>query len=149
MAEAEHPCDGCTGCAMRCTDGVKISEFEYTRIVECLRAADPVHAGTVLSQAKERQWFEEITYTACLFLDQRTNLCLVYEARPLICRLYGRIAPYPCPLEKIPPDLDARRVLAAYAEQPLATFQQWMAAEMLFNFADLLGTTEIEPTYEL
>ncbi len=134
---------------MRCTDGIKISEVEVLRILEELRAGDPHQVRRVLEQEKVVQWFEEISYQACLFLDCRTNLCLVYPARPLVCRLFGRVPHLPCPQEKVPADLDAGRVLEAYTQQPLQTFQQWMMAHNVFNFDDLLDDDEGPERYEL
>ncbi len=142
-------CDGCSECAMRCTDGIKISEFEFQRIVEELRDMAPAYIFKVLQQDKEREWFEDVTYTACLFLDIETMRCLVYAARPLICRLFGRVKHLPCPIARVPADLDARRILQAYASQPLATFQQWMMRGEFFNFNDLLGIPYEPPRIEI
>jgi hypothetical protein len=149
MSTPDALCNGCTRCAMRCTDGIRISEFEYTRIVDTLRALDPAEALRVLEQDKERAWDEDATYTACLFLDQPTALCLVYPARPLVCRLFGRVAHLPCPVGRVPADLDAARVLDAYTRQPLQTFQQWMAQHGVFNFPDLLGAPYSPDRYEI
>ncbi|OPZ82588.1 MAG: Flagellin N-methylase [bacterium ADurb.Bin429] len=149
MTDADAPCNGCTRCAMRCTDGIAISEFEFTRIREYLRALPPAQALRVLEQEKRRPWSEEASYTACLFLDVETDLCLVYPARPLICRLFGRVRHLPCPIERIPAVLDADRVLDAYTAQPLGTFQHWMARHGVFNFTDLLGAACPPARYEL
>ena len=134
---------------MRCTDGIKISEFEFQRIVEVLRALHPHRVRRVLYQEKERDWFEGITYTACLFLDVDNDQCMILPARPLICRLFGRVKHLPCPLGKVPVDLDARRILQAYGCQPLQTFQQWMAASGCFNFDDLLDDAYEPPCHEI
>lgn len=132
-------CDGCTTCSMRCTAEIKISEFEYTRIVEELRTLPRQQVRKVLEQSKELPWFEETTYTACLFLDVNTRLCLIYPARPLVCRLFGRVKHLPCPEGKVPSDFDAEHLIEAYYSQPLRTFQEWMMWNGVFNFADLLG----------
>lgn len=134
---------------MRCTAGIKISEFEYARIVEELRGQEPRRVRMVLEQAKELPWFEEITYTACLLLDVTTGLCIAYAARPLVCRLFGLVPHLPCPLGRVPADLDARRVLEGYVCQPMRTFQEWMAASNIFNFDDLLGVPHEPPTFEV
>lgn len=144
MNDATDICDGCTLCAMRCTDGIAMSEFEFLRVVEALRALPLRRVLKILEQEKRRPWFEDISYTACLFLDVETDLCLIYPARPLICRLFGRVPHLPCPIELAPADLDPARMLDAYTAQPLRTFQAWMAAQHVFNFADLLEL-EIEP----
>lgn len=150
MTDSLAACDGCTGCAMRCTDQVKLSEYEYARIVETLRALDAAHAHRVLNQPKALPWFEEVTYTACLFLDVKTQLCLVYPARPLICRLFGLMRHLPCPLERVTETYpNGVALLDAYTRQPLMTFQEWMAANGVFNFDDLLGEPYRFPCIEL
>lgn len=127
---------------MRCTAGIRISEDEYTRIVAVLRAQKPSYARAVLEQPKELPWFEAITYTACLFLDIDTRLCLIYPARPLICRLFGHIAHLPCPTGQAPADPGADARLAAYTRQPLKTFQEWMAGHGVGKPDDLLTATD-------
>lgn len=149
MADQDSPCYGCVGCSMRCTAGVRMSEFEFLRIVETLRSLDPDEVHRVLSQAKETHWFEGTYYTACLFLDLPTQLCLIYPARPLICRLFGTVRHLPCPLGRIPADLDANRILPDYHKQQLATFQQWMMGCKIFNFDDLLGVPGKGRKFEL
>jgi hypothetical protein len=84
-------------------------------------------------------WFQEITYTACLFLDVDSRRCLVYPARPLVCRLFGQVWHLPCPIAPAPAERDVRELLAAYTSQPLHTFQEWMMAAGLFNFETLIG----------
>ncbi|MHB9132037.1 MAG: YkgJ family cysteine cluster protein [Armatimonadota bacterium] len=149
MSDWDTVCDGCTGCAMRCTDNIRLSEFEYTRIIEELHALDPRTARRVLEQSKTRIWFEETTYTACLFHDVDSGFCLIYPARPLVCRVFGRVRHLPCPENKVPADLDVARVLQAYTAQPLRTFQEWMMLFNIFNFTDLLGTPDEPPSYEI
>ena len=149
MTNPSDVCNGCTACAMRCTAGIKMAEIEYLRILEELRSMNPQAAHRVLSQPKEQPWFEEITYTACIFLDMHSHLCLIYPARPLICRLFGRIRHLPCPLELAPPDLHHEHLLQLYTEQPLRTFQEWMMGQGIFNFDDLLGVAREIPMFEL
>lgn len=149
MTERDIPCNGCTICAMRCTAGIRMSNAEYTHIVEELRNQNQRFIRRVLNQEKELFWFEEITYTACLFLDIETRLCAIYPARPLICRLFGHVAHLPCPIEKVPVSLDADELLTAYTSQPLHTFQEWMMINNIFNFEDLLGTPYEPPIYEV
>ena len=142
-------CDGCTACAMRCTAGITLSEYEYTRILEELRSQDHLRVRKVLEQDKQLRWFEETCYTACLFLDVTTRLCLIYPARPLVCRLFGRVKHLPCPTGAVPADIDADRILEGYTHEPRLTFQEWMAAFGIFNFDDLLGGQVEVPSYEL
>ncbi|HEY3378253.1 MAG TPA: YkgJ family cysteine cluster protein [Armatimonadota bacterium] len=149
MNDWNAPCDGCITCALRCTAGIKISEFEYTRIVEELRSQEASAVRKVLAQEKHLIWFEEIRYEACLFLNTETRLCLIYPARPLICRLFGRVKHLPCPAGWVPADFDARDILQAYAAQPLKTFQEWMGITGVFNFDDLLGGKDVLPCYDI
>jgi Fe-S-cluster containining protein len=142
MSGRDTACNGCTICSMRCTDGIRISELEFDRMLETLRDRDRAFARRVLDQPQELPWFEGITYRACRFLDQETRLCLIYEARPLICRLFGHVRHLPCPAERVPADLDAAHLMSAYTAQPLRTFQQWMALRGLFSFDALLGEGE-------
>jgi Fe-S-cluster containining protein len=149
MSDPADACDGCTACFMRCTDGIKISEIEYTRIVEELRTQPPGRVLKVLEQSKKQHWCEGITYTACLLLDVDRRLCLVYPARPLVCRLFGRVQHLPCPEGRIAVDLDARRVIQAYVTQRLQTFQEWMVTRGVFDFVALLEHPYTPPRIEL
>lgn len=40
----------------------------------------------------------------CIYLDERTRLCTVYEKRPEVCRQFPKIGPRPgfCPASQIP-----------------------------------------------
>jgi len=33
----------------------------------------------------------------CIFLDRQTYRCIIYDNRPNVCRLYGKIKALPCP----------------------------------------------------
>ncbi len=134
---------------MRCIDGIRISEFEYERIIAELHTRAPHEVIRVLEQNKEVHWFEGISYHACLFFDRLSQHCLIYPARPLVCRLFGRVPHLPCPVERMPADLDAGRVLAAYTQQPLYTFQDWMALSGIFNAATLLEAPVAPPRYRV
>lgn len=144
MSEPLPACDGCTACAQRCIAGIQISEFEYTRIVEYLRAHDPQLVRRTLEEPKERPWAAGVMVTACLFHDLRAARCLIAPVRPLVCRLFGHVPHLPCPRGVIAPDRDATHILDAYTQQPLQTFQAWMIADGCFNFDDLLGPTTPE-----
>jgi len=139
LEERQQGCDGCTGCRMRCTDGIKISRAEYDRIIEELYHQPLSQVHRILQQDKVRPWFEENTYTACLFLDLDTGLCLIYPARPLICRLFGRVTHLPCPEGKVPADLDAYDGIHEYYRRRRATFQEWMQADGFRNLDSLLN----------
>lgn len=112
---------------------------EYRDIVAFLREVDPALRAAVLNQDKVLQWFEDITYTACLFLDTRARLCMIYPVRPLVCRMFGSARHLPCPLGKKPATYNPRYVLESYTRLPRRTFQQWMMLDTTFDFAKLLG----------
>lgn len=149
MTDATDPCAACTACSLRCTEGMPISEFEFHRIVEALRAQDPRQIRKVLEQEKVQAWCEGLTYTACLFLDTESRQCVIFPARPLICRLFGRVKYLPCPIARIPADLDARHIIQVHASQRRQTFQAWMAESGYFNFDDLLGASYAPPRIEI
>ena len=52
----------------------------------------PLYTPAELTQSGERELEGYLLNTgkdrACVFLDQATNLCGIYETRPLICRLF-------------------------------------------------------------
>lgn len=123
---------------MRCTDGITMTEAEFLAIVALLGTLPPTRARRVLDQSKERPWFEDTTYRACLFIDVDTDLCLIYPARPLICRLFGRVPHLPCPSERAPADGDARR-LADDPDAPRRTFTEWMTRHGVYDVCDLLA----------
>lgn len=66
--------------------------------------------------------FEELKHTACPFLDDRDQSCMIYEYRPLACRSYGVLRPAdpwcPRPLHYSEKD-DVRMLIGE--ETPLAT----------------------------
>ena len=136
----ENICNGCTDCYMRCAGEISFSRFEYQRIIDYLQnEADRKDALKILHQNKTRQWFEDITYDSCLFLDVNTNLCLIYECRPLICRLFGEVKHLPCPTGKITEFIDAEDIIEGYLRNnELNSFIDWMAMDDVFNFEDLL-----------
>lgn len=36
----------------------------------------------------------------CVYLNRKTKVCMIYEERPEICRIYGLISACPCPYFK-------------------------------------------------
>ena len=134
-----NPCDGCHDCGMRCSAGIQMTAPEFEQIVAHLRTVDPHHAFRVLEQDKQVVWFEEISREACLFYDVVHRGCLVYPARPLICRLFGRVEWLPCPQEK--PLLPIRRgveIIQTYAGEARATFGEWCSERGHFDLRRLL-----------
>ena len=135
-------CDGCAECALRCTAGIAVSRSEYRDMLRELRGLPAAARRRALTQPKELPWADGATYRACLFLDIDTRRCLVYPARPLICRLFGRVPHLPCPREAFPPDLDARRQWRAYRRRTRRTFEEWLARDGYAGIDALLAAWE-------
>ncbi|MCJ7822047.1 MAG: YkgJ family cysteine cluster protein [Armatimonadetes bacterium] len=138
--DEENPCDGCHECGLRCAAEVQMAKAEFERVVEHLRGVDPRRVIRVMEQEKRAVWFEEIEREACLFYDVTRGGCIVYPARPLVCRLFGRVEWMPCPLEKdlslIP---DGLRLIQEYAGERRATFGEWCTALGMFDFQKLIS----------
>ena len=140
---AADPCDGCHECGLRCTAGIQITEAEFERIVAHLREVEPKTARRILTQEKEVPWFEEITARACVFYDVRRKGCLVYPARPFICRLFGRVEWLPCPVGKsVPPLPRGLQLLQDYAHEKRLTFEQWLPRHHILDPLALLTPRE-------
>ena len=134
-------CTGCTACAMRCTDGIKISEFEFTRIAEELRRQEPFNVRRVVVPGKAPHLVRRhAVYRLSVLRHQRRPLPrLRRPPATLTCRLFGHIRHLPCPIERIPADLDAAHIIEAYTAQSLFTFTEWMAPPRLFQFRSHTG----------
>lgn len=137
------PCAGCLECGLRCTAGIQMTRLEFDRIVECLRECDARQVVRVLEQEKRRPWFEDIETEYCIFYDVSRGRCLVYSARPFICRLFGRVEWLPCPQGKTVPQIeDGIGVMQAYAGQKRATFAEWCAEAGLYDLTGLASGGE-------
>jgi len=132
MIDTPAPCDGCTGCALRCTAGIPVTRAEYLAIRRALQDVPAAPRRAVLCQPKDAPWSDGVSYRACLLLDVATQRCLVYPARPRICRLFGRVRHLPCPLGRVPADLEAPPWPAG--TRPL---DDWLAADGLSDPARL------------
>jgi len=137
--QERNPCDGCHECGMRCTSGVQMSRGEFDAIVAHLRSSDPERTVRVLEQEKQVVWFEEIQREACLFYDVAHRGCIIYPARPLICRLFGRVEWLPCPIERPLKQISAGlQVFQAYARERRATFPEWCTQAGIFDLRRLI-----------
>jgi Fe-S-cluster containining protein len=117
-----------------------MSQDEFERILEHLRKSDPAKVAPVLNQDKHRVWFEDITSEACLFQDVVSKQCVIYPARPLICRLFGRVEWLPCPLERELPQLhESVKLMQTYARLRRATFPEWCAEAGIFDPSQVVG----------
>ena len=127
----QSPCNGCDHCGTRCTAGIQVlhSEYEAVRAELARLPADEVQR--VMGQEKQVPIpGADENYTACEFRDVERGRCLVYEARPMICRLFGHVEWLPCPIfkvEKVVPG--AVPLMQAYAGEPRKTFAEWAAEE--------------------
>jgi hypothetical protein len=131
---SDDPCDGCRECGLRCTAGIQMTKQEFEQIVACLREQDPWQVRRVLEQEKRVVWFEDTDTEQCVFYDVPKKRCIVWPARPLVCRLFGRVEWLPCPLAKPLPLLrDGLGILGAYARERRATFADWCAEQGLFD----------------
>jgi hypothetical protein len=132
------PCEGCHECGLRCTTGVQMTRTEFDGIIAYLRKADPDEVQRVLEQEKTVFWFEEIQSEACLFYDVTRGGCIVYPARPLVCRLFGHVEWLPCPigrpLQQLRGGLD---LIQAYARERRATFPEWCTTAGIFDWRQL------------
>ena len=132
------PCDRCYECGLRCTAGVQMTRAEYDGILAHLRTEDPRLVARVLEQDKTVVWFEEIETEACLFYDVPKRQCIVYPARPLICRLFGHVEWLPCPARKRLPQIhDAVKLIQLYADEKRATFVEWCSELGIFDLNQL------------
>jgi len=129
-----NPCDGCHACALRCSGAIPMTRNEFERIVSHLRTVDPRVALRVLEQNKTQHWFEEVTHEACLFHDVTQGGCLIYPARPLVCRLFGRVAWLPCPIGKpLPPITRGVEIIQTYAGERRVSFAEWCSERGVFD----------------
>jgi Fe-S-cluster containining protein len=127
----QSPCDGCDHCGTRCTAGIQVLRSEYEAAVAELARLPAAETARVLGQEKQLPIpGTEETYTACEFRDVEYGRCLIYPARPMICRLFGHVEWLPCPIakvEKVVPG--AVPLMQAYAGEPRKTFADWAAED--------------------
>ena len=111
-----------------------MTKQEFEQIVACLREQDQWQLRRVLEQEKRVPWLEDLETEHCRFYDVTKPRCIVYPARPLICRLFGRVEWLPCPLEKPLPLLrDGIGLIRAYAGERRASFAEWCQEEGVFE----------------
>lgn len=123
------PCNECDQCHLRCADGVPMSRAEFVAVKDHLETA--VDAGLARDTAAKRSVADlgdghEVTL--CRFYDRVARGCIVYAARPMICRLMGHVEWLPCPVGKVPLTVEtgvAVDLMRAYAAEERATFEEW------------------------
>lgn len=124
----QRACDGCDECGTRCTGGIRILQSEFEALRAELQRLPQAEVARVLGQTKELPIpGTDVTYTACQFRDVERGRCLVYRARPLICRLFGHVEWLPCPIARVTTVAEgAVSVMQAYATQPRKTYDEWL-----------------------
>ncbi|MGX4598349.1 YkgJ family cysteine cluster protein [Faecalimicrobium sp. JNUCC 81] len=81
------PSGDCSGCGNCCMESVGINLIEFINIFEYLKGNNELRKKC-LSKVLDYYFFEYIKKSPCPFKDEN-NRCLIYEVRPLNCRLFG------------------------------------------------------------
>ncbi|MBO3444438.1 YkgJ family cysteine cluster protein [Clostridium sp. CCUG 7971] len=81
------PSGDCSGCGNCCMESVGINLIEFINIFEYLKGNNELRKKC-LSKVLDYYFFEYIKKSSCPFKDEN-NRCLIYEVRPLNCRLFG------------------------------------------------------------
>jgi hypothetical protein len=123
----QSPCNGCDACGMRCTAGVPMHEWEYRAIEVELAVLPPEEVARVLGQEKRLPIpGTEEGYDACRFRDVERGRCLIYRARPTVCRLFGHVEWLPCPIGKIQRPVDGGvALMRSYSKEVRHTYEEW------------------------
>jgi Fe-S-cluster containining protein len=129
----QSPCNGCDHCGTRCTAGITVLRSEYEAVRAELARLPADEVARVLAQEKRQPIpGTEETYVACEFRDVEWRRCLVYPARPMICRLFGHVEWLPCPISKVEIVVPgAVPLMQFYAAEPRKTFAEWAAEDDL------------------
>ena len=126
-----HVCNGCDQCGLRCAVGVPASRDEWEALqtyLAGLSEAERAEIRRVEAQDKTVDLGDEVTVQMCRYRDREAGRCVVYPARPLICRLLGHVEWLPCPIEKVPKAIDTADAVAlmqSYAQFERRTFEEW------------------------
>ncbi|MDK2564638.1 YkgJ family cysteine cluster protein [Romboutsia sedimentorum] len=81
------PSGDCAGCGNCCMESVGINLIEFINIFEYLNENKELRKKS-LSNVIDYYFLEFTKKSACPFKDE-DNRCLIYEVRPLNCRLFG------------------------------------------------------------
>ena len=81
------PSGDCTGCGKCCMESVGINLVEFLNIYKYLKNKDRLRKQS-LSRILDYYFLEYTEKRCCPFRDEN-NRCLIYEVRPLNCRLFG------------------------------------------------------------
>ena len=124
-------CSGCDMCGLRCADDVPCTHDEWQdlqRFIADLSPEAKAELDTVMAQNKSVDLGDDVSVSLCKFRDMEKGRCMVYPARPLVCRLLGHVEWMPCPIEKVPSRIntqDALELMKSYAQFERRTFTEW------------------------
>lgn len=77
----------CTGCGNCCMESVGINLIEFLNIYNYLQYKDELRKKSI-GRIMDYYFMEFMEKKSCPFKDEN-NMCLIYEVRPLNCRLFG------------------------------------------------------------
>ena len=77
----------CTGCGKCCMESVGINLIEFLNIYKYLQDKDELRKKSI-GRIMDYYFMEFMEKKSCPFKDEN-NMCLIYEVRPLNCRLFG------------------------------------------------------------
>ena len=77
----------CTGCGNCCMEAVGINLIEFLNIYNYLQDKDELRKKSI-GRIMDYYFMEFMEKKSCPFKDEN-NMCLIYEVRPLNCRLFG------------------------------------------------------------
>lgn len=124
-------CNGCDACGLRCAAGIPASEQEWATLQQHLRDLTQPERDAIArveAQDKTIDLGDGVTVQMCRYRDMEAGRCVVYAARPLVCRLLGHVEWMPCPIEKVPRPIstpDALALMQSYAQFDRRTFEEW------------------------
>jgi len=127
-----HDCDRCDGCGQRCADGFKVTRDEAAAALRAYAELTGEERDALESQPLDIPWPGECslgaTYRRCRFRDHRGGRCAIYAARPTVCRFFGHVGWFPCPIEKVAPAGEPAPTLwREYLAMERKTWEEWEA----------------------
>ena len=131
MAETLTHCDGCDLCGLRCSSGVPCTRDEWVNVQAFISAADEQTQAKISRTARQDKSVslgDDVFVQMCRYRDMENGGCVVYPARPLICRLLGHVPWMPCPVDKVPHTIPADKsveLMLSYSEFERKTFEEW------------------------
>jgi hypothetical protein len=124
-------CSGCDACGLRCAAGVPASGEEWADLQRYIAdAREDLRQEIRRTEAQDKtvDLGDGVSVQMCRYRDMEMGRCVVYPARPLMCRLLGHVEWMPCPIAKVPHIVhtpDALALMEAYAALERKTFEVW------------------------